>query len=100
MRRHLYPPNWEEIVAQVRARSGDCCEWCGAANREPHPVTGSRVMLTTAHLNHDPADSRLEVLRHLCQRCHLRYDARHHADNARRTRARKLAEGQRTLIDA
>lgn len=28
-----YPENWREIVAQVRARAGNRCEWCGSVNR-------------------------------------------------------------------
>ena len=32
-RKHLYPANWKtEIVPMIRARSGDCCEWCGVMN--------------------------------------------------------------------
>lgn len=27
-----YPANWREIVAQVRERAGDRCEWCGVHN--------------------------------------------------------------------
>jgi hypothetical protein len=38
-----------------------------------------KVVLTVAHLNHDVKDNRDENLRALCQRCHLRYDAKHHA---------------------
>jgi hypothetical protein len=33
------------------------------------------VVLTVAHLNHDPADCRDENLEALCQRCHNRHDA-------------------------
>lgn len=29
----------------------------------------------------------------MCQRCHLRYDAKHHAINARRTRRARKATG-------
>jgi hypothetical protein len=103
MRRDRYPENWEEIVAAVRRRSGNRCEGsprypdCRAVNGQPHPVTGSIVVLTTAHLNHQPADGRLSVLAHLCQRCHLTFDARHHADNRRRTLAKRLAVDQREL---
>jgi hypothetical protein len=32
------------------------------------------IVLTVAHLNHDPADCREENLRALCQRCHNRLD--------------------------
>lgn len=33
-RRHLYPADWEAIVAAVRARAGNRCERCGALNGE------------------------------------------------------------------
>ena len=77
------------------------CEWCGAENHQPHPVTGSRVVLTTAHLGepfavgadkHDKMDIRAENLAALCQRCHLNHDREEHAANARATRERKRAE--------
>jgi len=87
-----YPSNWRDIVAQVRERSGDRCEGspafpdCRADNGKPHPETGSRVVLTTGHLNHEPEDCRLSNLKHWCQRCHLVYDAKHHAQTAYATR--------------
>ena len=52
-----------------------------------------RVVLTVAHLNHQPEDCRRENLRAWCQRCHLTYDAKHHARNARETMRRKRADG-------
>jgi hypothetical protein len=67
-------------------------------NRQPHPETGSRVVLTTAHLNHDPSCGDLEQLRHMCQRCHLAYDAALHATHARQTQQRRREEaGQQRL---
>lgn len=30
IRKHLYPPNWDEISDQVRSRAGWACEWCQA----------------------------------------------------------------------
>ncbi len=90
--RARYPKNWKDIVAQVRERSGDRCEGsplfpaCRAPNGEPHPESGSRVVLTTAHLDHTPENCDLENLRHWCQRCHLNYDAKHHAQTAYATR--------------
>jgi hypothetical protein len=93
--RDRYPKDWRAIVELVRERSGDCCEGspafpdCRAPNGKPHPVTGSKVVLTTGHLNHEPEDCRLENLRHWCQRCHLVYDAEHHAQTAYATRKAK-----------
>jgi hypothetical protein len=89
-----YPPHWQALRAAVLARANNCCEGspaypdCRAANYQPHPVTGSRVVLTIAHLDHDKGED-MERLRCWCQRCHCTYDAKHHAANARRTQARK-----------
>jgi 5-methylcytosine-specific restriction endonuclease McrA len=98
-----YPKDWKEISLRVRKRAGDLCEFCGAVNRQPHPVTGSRVVLTVAHLDHNPQNCADDNLRALCQRCHLTYDARHHAQNAAITRrAARLSEildsGQMSLL--
>ena len=44
-----YPKDWKlrsRFVRFYRARGR--CEWCGAANGQPHPVTGSLVVLTRA----------------------------------------------------
>lgn len=102
--RDRYPKDWPEISRRIRDRAGNRCEGspahpdCRAENGRPHPVTGSRVVLTTAHLNHRPEDCSEGNLKALCQRCHLTYDAKHHAANAARARRRKLASGD--LLDA
>lgn len=89
---HRYPANWAELRATVLERAGNCCEGspaypdCRAKNYEPHPVTGSRVVLTTAHLDHTPENNELSNLRAWCQRCHNTFDAPHRAENRRRSR--------------
>jgi 5-methylcytosine-specific restriction endonuclease McrA len=94
-----YPENWKEISLRIRARAGGKCEFCGAENYKTHPVTGSKVVLTCAHLDHDPQNCTDENLKALCQRCHLTYDAKHHAESAATTRhRRKLENGQLELI--
>lgn len=93
-----YPPHWKQIVAQVRERSWDRCEWCGARNGRPHPRTGSKVVLTTAHLDHVPEHCELTNLAALCQRCHNSYDAPHRLANRRRTLAARLAAGTGDLF--
>lgn len=45
-----------------------------------------RVVLTIAHLDHNPATADPAMLRAWCQQCHLRYDAAQHAETRRRTR--------------
>jgi 5-methylcytosine-specific restriction endonuclease McrA len=61
-------------------------------NYEPHPITGSKVILTIAHLDHDATHNNPENLRSLCQRCHLTYDAKLHAQHAAETRRTKQAQ--------
>ena len=92
-----YPPNWKEIRVRVLARAGNCCEGspkfpnCRAENHKPHPVTGSKVVLTIGHLNHDKEnhDVKDEELKAWCQRCHLSYDGKVHAQNRKYGRNHK-----------
>lgn len=94
-----YPPDWADISRGRREQAGWECEWCGAAQGQPHPDTGSRVVLTVAHLDHNPENCAAENLRALCQRCHLRYDQALHQRNAAATRrARRVVAGQ-CLLD-
>jgi 5-methylcytosine-specific restriction endonuclease McrA len=89
-----YPADWKAISKRIReVRAGNRCEWCGAVNYEPHPITGSKVILTVAHLDHTPENCDEDNLAALCQRCHLRYDAKHHAATARRTRDERSGQG-------
>ena len=83
--RKRYPKNWPEISVRIRVvRAKNQCEQtingerCAALNGKPHPITGSIVVLTVAHLDHRPENCADENLKAMCQRCHLRYDAHHH----------------------
>lgn len=53
---------------------------CPNYHGEPSRFTGSRVVLTTAHLDHTPENVDPAGLRAMCQACHLAYDAEHHAE--------------------
>jgi|ERR1700685_388687 len=94
--RERYPKDWPAISKRIRERAGWRCEGspaypdCRAANSEPHPATGSKVVLTVGHLDHTPENAADDNLRAWCQRCHLTYDAKHHRLTAERTRRRKL----------
>jgi len=59
-----------------------------------------RVVLTVAHLDHDPTNNADSNLQALCQQCHLRHDAKHHALNAAHTRRerRDAESGQQGLF--
>jgi len=99
--RGRYPKDWPAISARIRARSGGQCECageCGLHRDHPGPRrclerhgeqakwARGRVVLTVAHLNHQPEDCRDDNLKAMCQRCHNRYDQPHRQGNARATR--------------
>jgi hypothetical protein len=73
-----YPADWKVRSRFVRfIRAQNRCEWCGAENGKPHPVTGKKVVLTTAHVfDHRPEAASLLNLAALCQLCHNRHDAK------------------------
>lgn len=87
-----YPREWPAISRRIRERDGQRCRFCGAENGQPNPATGSRVVLTVAHLDHTPENCADDNLVALCQKCHLTYDARFHAANAKATRLAKKAQ--------
>ncbi len=103
----LYPDNWKEIRQDILARANHCCEFCGVENYSfrlkidhthirPPTEKGldlrewSKIVLTIAHLNHDPTDNDYENLKALCQKCHLNYDKELHMYNSALTRRKKL----------
>jgi len=99
----LYGPNWVTISLEVRTRAGWRCEGspaypdCRAEQDHPHTFTGSLVVLTVAHLDHDPANNGTSGdrpnLKARCQRCHLNYDRAHHLRNAHESRRARKALG-------
>jgi hypothetical protein len=115
-----YPKDWPQIRARILARAGGRCEFscadgsrCDApdltmvyrSNKNPErwglgdvDFCGDcyqvRVVLTVAHLNHQPEDCSDENLKSGCQLHHLRHDAKHHAGNAARTRRAKKGNGE------
>lgn len=85
--RDRYPASWREISARIRNEraQGQCeCEGecghdhygrCPAENGGRDPISGNRVVLTVAHLDHVPENCDDDNLRAFCQRCHNAYDA-------------------------
>ena len=84
-----YPACWKLLSACIRlARARQQCEWCQALNGHPHPVTGSKVVLTTAHVeDRRPEACGFGNLASLCQRCHLAHDRAHHLAVSRAKRS-------------
>jgi hypothetical protein len=96
--RSLYPNDWRLRSFFVRfIRAKGRCENCGAVHGQPHPVTGSKVILTTAHVyNHRPEAASLLNLAAWCQLCHNRHDSQHRRQGIRERRDR--ASGQLDLF--
>lgn len=108
-----YPADWKEISLRIRTvRAAGRCECLGECGRGTHTGrcpnvnsgaaygTGSKVVLTVAHLNHTPEDVRDENLRAMCQGCHLHYDKDHHRETAAATRRAAIeAAGQLTFTN-
>lgn len=113
-----YPKDWKRIRAAVLERSGNCCEGSPAypdcripngwhRNNTTGETTGdawateawsacdgnsvTRIVLTIGHLDHTPEHCELDNLRAWCQRCHLTYDAKLHAQHAAETRRKGRA---------
>jgi hypothetical protein len=58
-----YCDDWKLRSRFIRFyRAQNKCEVCGAVNYNPHPETGSKVILTVAHLDHDRAFDNIEEL--------------------------------------
>jgi hypothetical protein len=114
----LYPKDWKQIRKRILERARNRCEFCLVANyvkvnrndcgipadlgllhnlkeyiayKDHKAIT---IVLTIAHLDHDPTNNDPENLRALCQKCHLTYDAKHHAHNAHETRRKGKAIGE------
>ncbi len=93
-----YPSDWKAISRRIRERAGDKCEACGVENGLPHPLTGSRVVLTVAHLDHTPENCADDNLRAWCQKCHNSYDAPERARGIKERR--RIALGISDLFDS
>ena len=97
-----YPKNWRQIRAAILERAENRCEECSVPNgayrnresgewtrnemqAETWAMDGDRVtriVLTIAHLDHQPENCDPANLKALCQRCHLRYDHGQHLQSA------------------
>lgn len=101
----VYPKNWKQISNEIKARAKNQCECegecklhhgrrCIERHGEKAHYANGKIVLTVAHLNHNPKDNRRKNLKAMCQRCHLRYDSKHNQQNARKTRREKKAIGE------
>ena len=73
-----YPVDWKLISKEIIKLQKNTCYFCPAENYKPHWKTGSRVVLTTHHIDGDKNNNSKQNLIALCQRCHLRLDLERH----------------------
>ena len=104
-KRKRYPKCWKSIREQILERAGGCCEGspryplCRAKQGEPHPVTGTLVVLQVAHYpDPEPSNVSPKNLVAQCPRCHLATDEWMHQRNRKRERT-KAPEGQLPLFE-
>ena len=96
-----YPPDWKtRIRPDILKRAKNRCEFCGARNYALHPITGSKVILTIAHLDQDISNNEYDNLAALCQRCHNIHDMPYRLKHRAKNRRLKLERaGQQKLFD-
>lgn len=91
----IHSKEWKAFRAEILERADNKCEGtpqypdCRAVNYEPHPKTGSKVVLTIAHMDWDESHADPERCRALCQKCHNSWDAPQRRKNAAVTRRKK-----------
>ncbi len=106
MNRQLYPPNWKEISHDIRFELAQgqcqCTGECGLHRTHPAPRrcverhgepakwARGRIVLTVAHLCHEPSCRDETHVKAMCQRCHRRYDHALHQHHAKETRTRRV----------
>lgn len=85
---HVWVPKWPRGGVYIGQTYADAREvaavtyWAQAESGEK-PIV---IVLTVAHLNHQPEYCRPDNLAAMCQRHHLAYDQAHHQQNAQATR--------------
>lgn len=91
-----YAANFGKRTEERKQVVGYRCETCGAAERSiAVSKTGKvyMVYLAGSHVNHDPENPNA-VLQVLCQACHCKYDAKHHAAVRKANTAKKKARAE------
>jgi hypothetical protein len=85
-----WPPNgWKNDSAMTEGIGG---EWIPEIFENEDDAKLIKIVLTIAHLDHNPQNNDPSNLKALCQMHHLRHDKDHHAKNAAKTRALKMRQ--------
>lgn len=111
----LYPQNWKRIREKILQRAKNKCEFCGVENyaigyrdengkfielvelekQNAALFDGKKlikIVLTIAHLDHNPQNNKESNLKALCQKCHLNYDLEHHKETRKKNKKLPLLD--------
>jgi hypothetical protein len=91
---------WDEWALEIGCPARAMHAWHNAEHKFPKiaplPEKGRVYLinrsLTTAHLDHNPANLEDSNIVSLCEHCHLKADAHHHFANARRSVAAQVGQ--------
>ena len=90
---HLGDGRWFDPDEEVwRDGQGRAVDWVDYRDY-PGALQQTKVVLATAHLDHDPTNNRPGNLKALCQRCHLLHDREEHRRRRRMTYRQRRALG-------
>ena len=90
---HLGDGRWFDPETECwRDGQGRAIDWIGFSD-DGGQLRRTRVVLATAHLDHNPSNNRAKNLKALCQRCHLLHDRPEHRRRIRITLRRRRALG-------
>ncbi len=79
LKRHKYPPDWEEKSQAFREQHNYTCEFCGRSNGETFK-SGGQVRVAAAHKYPNDTSNSDPDLYCLCQSCHRSYDNGYQTD--------------------
>lgn len=80
--RLLSRTEWDMVYSKIRSGGYNMS---GALKK----LGFTKIILTVAHVDHDKTNNRFSNLAALCQRCHLKHDAKHHVANRKYGRSHK-----------
>jgi hypothetical protein len=99
--KHLenYPVDWLAIALAVKEANSWRCSACDKQCTRPgEPYSGTRNVLTVAHLDPDSYDKDVAQVAALCAVCHLRMDAPFGALFRRRHHERRQREAGQLML--
>lgn len=83
---------WEAVGYSSYKEAREVCDGVNRAAVPSWEDKRSVIVLTISHTDHDIKNNDPSNLKALCQRCHLKHDAQHHALNRKINKAKKAGQ--------